>query len=110
MTHCSSDFGPLLHTDLLQILQVLGRSLCNMDFQSGDWLGHSRTLRYFLQSHSVVALAVCFGSLSCRKTQPQPIFNALSEGTRLLAVLIHPSSPQYSAVILFPLQKSMVKA
>ncbi|CDQ92236.1 unnamed protein product [Oncorhynchus mykiss] len=32
-THCSRDFGPLLHTDLLQILQVSGLSLGNTDFQ-----------------------------------------------------------------------------
>ena len=32
-THCSRDFGPLLHTDLLLILQVLGLSLGNTDFQ-----------------------------------------------------------------------------
>uniref|UniRef100_A0A4W5KU99 Superoxide dismutase 1, soluble n=1 Tax=Hucho hucho TaxID=62062 RepID=A0A4W5KU99_9TELE len=34
-------------------------------FLSGDWLGHSRTLKCFLRSHSFVARAVCLGSLSC---------------------------------------------
>ncbi|CDQ82202.1 unnamed protein product, partial [Oncorhynchus mykiss] len=65
----------------------------SIGFRSGDWLGHSRTLRCFLRSHSLVALAVCFGSLSCWKTQPRPIFNALTEGRRLLAKIsryIHP--------------------
>ncbi len=41
--------------------------------RSGDWLGHSRTLMCFFLSHSFVALAVCFGSLSCWNTHPQPI-------------------------------------
>ncbi len=32
----------------------------------------------FFLSHSFVALAVCFGSLSCWNTHPRPIFNALT--------------------------------
>ncbi|MED6275589.1 hypothetical protein CHARACLAT_028051 [Characodon lateralis] len=32
-THCSRNFGPLLHTDLLQILQESGLSLSNTDYQ-----------------------------------------------------------------------------
>ncbi len=35
------------------------------------------TLMCFL-SHTFVALAVCFGSLSCWNTHPRPIFNALA--------------------------------
>jgi len=50
----------------------------SMGLRSGDWLGHSRTLMCFFLSHSFVALAVCFGSLSCWKTHPRPIFNALA--------------------------------
>ncbi len=57
----------------------------SIGFRSGDWLGHSRNLKFFLRSHSLGALAVCLGSLSCWKTQPWPIFNALTEGRRLLA-------------------------
>ncbi len=49
----------------------------SMGFRSGDWLGHSRTLMCFFLSHSFVALAMCFGSLSCWNTHPRPIFNAL---------------------------------
>ncbi len=49
----------------------------SMGLRSGDWLGHSRTLKCFLRSHSFVARAVCLGSLSCWKTQPRIIFNAL---------------------------------
>ncbi|MED6234279.1 hypothetical protein ATANTOWER_026008 [Ataeniobius toweri] len=94
-THCSRDFGPLLHTDLLHILQASGLSLGNTDFQLPpkifNWAQvwrlarHSRTLRYFLQSHYLVALAVCFGSLQCWNTQTRPIFNTLTEGRRSLA-------------------------
>uniref|UniRef100_A0A3P8Q0A1 Immunoglobulin domain-containing protein n=1 Tax=Astatotilapia calliptera TaxID=8154 RepID=A0A3P8Q0A1_ASTCA len=40
----------------------------SMGLRSGDWLGHSRTFKCFLRSHSFVARAVCFGSLSCWKT------------------------------------------
>ncbi len=32
----------------------------------------------FFLSHSFVALAVCFGPLSCWNTHPRPIFNALA--------------------------------
>ncbi len=54
----------------------------SMGLRSGDWLGHSRTLTCFLRSHSFVARAVCLGSLSCWKTQPRFIFNALADGRR----------------------------
>ncbi len=45
----------------------------SMGLRSGDWLGHSRTLMCFL-SHSFVALAVCFGSLSCWNIYPRSHF------------------------------------
>jgi len=32
-THCSRDFGPILHTDLLQIFQISWLLLGNTDFQ-----------------------------------------------------------------------------
>ncbi len=54
----------------------------SMGFKSGDWLGH-----FFLR-HSFVALAVCFGSLSCRNTHPQIIINALA-GFNALALTVH---------------------
>ncbi len=54
----------------------------SMGLRSGDWLGHSRTLKCFLRSHSFVARVVCLGSLSCWKTQPRLIFNALADGRR----------------------------
>ncbi len=46
-----------------------------MGLRSEDWLGHSRTLKCFLRSHSFVAQAVCL-------TQPRFIFNALADGRR----------------------------
>ncbi len=90
-THCSRDFGPLLHTGLLQIFQVFG-------FRTGDWLGHSRTLKCFLQSHSLVALAVCLRSLSCWKTQPRPVFNALTEGRSLLGKILRYMPPTFPSI------------
>jgi len=71
----------------------------SIGFRSGDWLvGHARTLICFLQRHSLVILAVCFGSLSCWKTQPRPIFNALTEGRRLF-----PKISQYMAQVILSL-------
>ncbi len=60
----------------------------SVGLKSGDWLGHSRTLLCFFLSHSFVALAVCFGSLSCWNTHSQPIFNALA-GFNALALMVH---------------------
>ena len=65
----------------------------SIEFSSGDWLVHSRTLRCFLQSHSLVALAVCFVSLSFWKTQSRSIFKALTEGRRLLAKISRYMAP-----------------
>ena len=60
--------------------------------------GHSRTLICFFLSHSFVALAVCFGSLSCWKTyHPRPIFSALTEGRRL-----SPKISRYMAPFILP--------
>ena len=64
-----------------------------MGFRSGDWLGHSRTLLCFSLSHSFVALAVCFESLSCWKTHPRPIFSALTDGRRLSAKISRYMAP-----------------
>ena len=69
----------------------------SMGFRSGDWLGHSRTLICFFLSHSFVALAVCFGSLSCWKIHPRPIFSALTEGRRL-----SPKIFRYMAPFILP--------
>ncbi len=61
----------------------------SMGLRSGDWLGHSRTLKFFLRSHSFVARAVCLGSLSCWKTQPRFIFNTLADGAITQNLTIH---------------------
>ncbi len=42
----------------------------------------------FFLSHSFVALAVCFGSLSWCNTYPRPIFSALA-GFNALALMVH---------------------
>ncbi len=65
----------------------------SIGFRSGDWLGHSKILKCFLWRDSLVALAVCLGSLSCWKTQPRPIFNALTEIRRLLAKISRYMAP-----------------
>ncbi len=41
-------------------------------------LGHSRALMCSFLSHSFVAFAVCFRTLSCWNTNPWPFFNALA--------------------------------
>ncbi len=70
----------------------------SMGLRSGDWLGHSRTLMCFFLSHSFVALAVCFGSLSCWKTHPRPIFSVLAEGRRFSSNIL-----RYMAPVHWPL-------
>lgn len=72
----------------------------SIGFRSGDWLGHASTLICFLRSHSLVFLAVCFGSLSCWKTQPRPIFNALTEGRTLF-----PKISQYTPPVILSLMQ-----
>ncbi len=74
-----------LHTSQEGFCQILSKSLrfrgwClatwtfssllrfSMGWRSGDWLGHSRILMWVFLSHSFVALAVCFVSLSCWNT------------------------------------------
>ena len=41
----------------------------SIGFRSGLWLGHSKVFILFFFSHSEVDLLVCFGSLSCCRTQ-----------------------------------------
>ena len=119
-THCSRD---LAHSSI-QISRSFRFRGCrwairtfsslqrfSIGFRSGDWLGHSRTLRCFLWSHSLVALAVCLGSLSWWKTLPSSML-LLREGgcwPRSCDTWPHPSSPQDGAVVLSPLQKSIPK-
>ncbi len=71
-----------------------------MGLRSGDWLGHAKTLMYFFLSHSFVALAVCFGSLSCWNTHPRPIFNALADFNALALTVHGPNHHPFDAVQL----------
>ncbi len=43
----------------------------SMGLRSGDWLGHSSRLMLLSPNHALMTLAVCLGSLSCWKTNPQ---------------------------------------
>ncbi|KAE8592657.1 hypothetical protein XENTR_v10005457 [Xenopus tropicalis] len=54
----------------------------------------------FFLSHSFVAFAVCFGSLSCWNTHPRPIFSFLAEGRRLSFRI-----SRYMAPSIFPLMR-----
>ncbi len=89
-TYLRRDFVSLLFADPLQVIwgwRLATRTFSSlhrfsMGWRSGDWLDHSRTLMCFFLSHSFVALAVCFGSLSCWKTHPWPIFSVLAEESR----------------------------
>ncbi len=46
----------------------------SMGLRSGDWLGHSRTLKCFLRSHSFVARWCVWDHCHAEKTQPCFIF------------------------------------
>ncbi len=106
-THLRRVFVPLLFADPLQVIKVSRLTFGNsnpfsslhrysMGLRSRDWVGHSRTLMCFFLSHSFVALAVCFGSLSCRNNHPRPNLNAL-------ALTVHgPSSLWCGVAVLSP--------
>ncbi len=91
-THLRRDFVLLLSADPLQVIKVSRLTMGNLNRQLPPQifygLGHSRTLMCFFLSHSFVALAMCFGSLSCWNTYPRPIFNALT-GLNALALMVH---------------------
>jgi len=82
----------------------------SIGFRSGDWLGHSRTLKCFLRSHSLAALAVC-----CHAERPSHnpssmlLLRERGCWPKYRDTWPHPSSPQYGAVVLSPLQKSTPK-
>ncbi len=111
-THLRRDFVPLLFAEPLQFIKVSRLTFGNSNLQLPpqifygmkvwSWLGHSRTLICFFLRHSFVALAVCFGSLSCCNTHPRPIFNALAGFNALTLTWPRPSSLWCSAVVLSP--------
>ncbi len=48
----------------------------SMGLRSGDWLGHSRTLKCFLRSHSFVARAVCVWD-HCHAERPSHVSSSM---------------------------------
>ncbi len=54
----------------------------------------------FFLSHCFVALAVCFGSLSCWNNHPQPVFNALAGFNALILTVHGPVHRPFDAVQL----------
>ncbi len=72
----------------------------SMGLRSGDWLGHSGALMCFFLSHSFVAMAVYFGSLSSWNSHPQLIFNALASFNALALTVHGPVLRPFNAVQL----------
>ncbi len=60
----------------------------------------------FFLRHSFVALAMCFGSISCLDTHPWPIFNALA-GFNALVLMVHAlvHRPFYAVQLSCPLSR-----
>ncbi len=77
------DALPGLYCNRLQFLLVLGAfpfsfvfskwNACSIGFRSGDWLGHCITVHFFPFKNSLVAFAVCFGSLSICTVKRRPM-------------------------------------
>ncbi len=77
------DALPGLYCNRLQFLLVLGHfpfsfvfskwNACSIGFRSGDWLGHCITVHFFPFKNSLVAFAVCFGSLSICTVKRRPM-------------------------------------
>ncbi len=55
----------------------------SIGFRSGLWLGHSKVFILFFFSHSEVDLLVCFGSLSCCRTQVRFSLRSRTDGRTL---------------------------
>ena len=83
-----SHWAPCIFCSLLRFSKRL---------RSRDWPGYFITLMDFFLSHSFVASAVCFGSLSCWNTHPRPIFSVLAEA-RTFSLKIS----LYLALSIFP--------
>ncbi len=86
----------------------------SMGLRSGDWLGHSRTLKCFLRSHSFVARAVCWDH--CHAERPSHVSSSmplLIEGgfhSKSHDTWPHSFFPLHRSVVLVPLQKNSPKA
>ena len=72
----------------------------SIGFRSGLWLGHSNTWICVDLNHSIVALAVCFGLLSCWKVKLCPSLKSFADSNRFSSkiVLYFPSSHQFNPV------------
>ncbi len=65
----------------------------SIGFRFGLWLGYSNTLCFDL-NHSIVALAVCLGSLSCWKVNLRPSLKSFADSNRFssrIALYLAPS-------------------
>ena len=86
----------------------------SIGFRSGLWLGHFKTLTCFDLNHSIVALAVCLGSLSCWKMNLSLKSFAdwirFSSRFTLYSIWFHPSFPQFWPVSLSLLKRSIPTA
>ena len=66
------------------------RHKCSIGFKSGLWLHHSRTFIFLLFSHSIVALALCFGSSSCWNVNLLPSFRFMADSSKFSSrILLH---------------------
>ncbi len=84
----------------------------SIGFRSGDWICHSRTLKSFLRSPSLPLLCVWGHCHAGRPSHDPSSMLLLREGgcwPKSCDTWPHPSSPQYGAVVLSPLQKSTPK-
>ncbi len=55
------------------VLSSASEMQCSIGFRSGDWLGHCITVHFFPFKNSLVAFAVCFGSLSICTEKRRPM-------------------------------------
>ncbi len=83
----------------------------SMGLRSGDWLGHSRTLKCFLRSHSFVAPGGCVWD-HCHAERPRHVSSSmplLMEGgfhSKSHDTWPHSFFPLHRSVVLVPLQKN----
>ncbi len=97
-THLRRDFVSLLFADPLQVIKVSRLTFVNSNLQLPPQIFYEikvwrlarplQDLNVLLLEPPLVALAMCFGTLSCWKTHPRPIFNALA-GFNALALTVH---------------------
>ncbi len=108
-THLRRNFVPLLFADPLQVIKVSRLTFGNSNLQLPPQIFYGikvwRPARPFL-SHSFVALAGCFGSLSHWNTHLRHIFNALA-GFSALVLTVHGPvhRPFYAVQLSCPLSR-----